>query len=134
MSQRHSARGCLSILLAAAFWPAIFLWLLDPSSRSSPTAPLLRVLLALALAGLSTLMVVPGQPRRQLAGWFFLAVICTSVVRYGDAIGLHAAWQRWLVGLVLAVHLPVRDQHAGRPEDAARYVAEAAERALSVVT
>jgi hypothetical protein len=102
MDAHAGLRNGLSILLAVALWLALFLWLLDPASSWPPHEPLLRILLALFLAALSTLLALPGQPRRNLAGWFFFVVICTSVVRYGDRIGLHAAWQRWVLGLVLS--------------------------------
>jgi hypothetical protein len=102
MDDRTGLRNSLSILLAAALWLALFLWLLDPSSTWPPHAPPLRILLALVLAALSALVALPGRSRRGLAGWLFFVVICTGVVRYGDMIGLRAAWQRWLVGLVLS--------------------------------
>jgi hypothetical protein len=97
-----TARARLFMLLAGASWLLILIWILRPGSSGLPEAPLLRIVLALLLAGLNTWIALPGPPRRAVAGWFFATVLCNIVVQYGEMVGLRPIWQRGLVGLVVS--------------------------------
>lgn len=68
-----------------------------------PWSPLQRVVLALLLSALNVLIAPPGRPRYRMAGLLLMLVAASSVAHFGGLVGLHAPWQRWLVGLVLAL-------------------------------
>lgn len=76
----------------APAWPPLPSW-----------SPLQRVMLALLVAALNALIAPPGPPRYRMAGLLFMVVAASSVANFGGLVGLQAPWQRWLVGLVLAL-------------------------------
>ncbi len=90
------------MLLGGASWLLILLWILSPESSGLPKVPLLRIVLALFLAGLNTWVALPGPPRRAVAGWFFGTVLCNTAIQYGAMLGLRPTWQRVLLGLVFS--------------------------------
>lgn len=102
MERRTIIRARLSMLLGGASWLLILLWILPLESSGLPREPLLRIVLALVLAGLNTWVALPGPPRRAVAGWFFGTVLCNTVIQYGALLGLRPIWQRALLGLVLS--------------------------------
>lgn len=102
--QKNWGWGCLFLLVhlgSLVLIPGI----LSPTSEWLPMparSPLVRVVLVFLVAGLNAVASFPGEDRRRFGGIFFFMAVFSSTVKYGDVIGLRAAWERWLVGLVLS--------------------------------
>ncbi len=64
--------------------------------------PVARIAVSVVVSMLNVSLAPAGEGRRRMFGFFFLMTTLGSVVNFGDSIGLHAAWQRWLVGIVLS--------------------------------
>jgi hypothetical protein len=102
--------GCLRVLGAlAVLLGALTIWLLIMMVPENTIylhgqlhwSAATRVVVVLLLASLAVVSTPAGQ-RRFSAGLFYTWAVANIIMRMGHEIGLHAAWQRWLVGLGLA--------------------------------
>jgi len=96
MGEWHSALLILSLVLIAR--------ILDVS-QWPPMPPLstgLRCVIALAWAAV-VVVLSPRDRQRRVAGGMYTWTIVIMATQFGDGLlGLHAWWQRWLLGLVLS--------------------------------
>lgn len=97
-----NALGCLAPLAAVASVLAI-IEILGPPARWPGWSPALRIAAALLVSMLNVLLAPAGQGRRRMFGFFFFVTTAASVVRYGDRLGLHLTWQRWVLAVVLSL-------------------------------
>lgn len=73
--------------------------ILDPAWRW----PLGLQVAAVLVLSVMTALVAPAPSMRRMSMGILLGVgIIYGSLRHGDDIGLHASWQRWVLGLVLS--------------------------------
>lgn len=85
--------------------PLLILVIIGPPIPWPPTPawpPAQRIIAALLVAAFNVIIAAP-EARRRVAGLLFFLAILASTLRYGQSLlGLHAEWQRWVVGLLLS--------------------------------